>query len=373
MGKDTVNPRNMNPKRIAARLGFWLLRMAVVATAGLGLLTLLGLFSPEFWLADRAADLRVQVALALALLGIGLAVTRHLAIAAGASLLALVNLLLLWPLLAAGMPRVAPGWWPAQWLPAPTVAAAEPFVPLPHHSLEVFSLNVWYRNRNYRAVRDAVRAAGPDVAVFLEVTPRWARELALLRDGWPHQQWIRGEGHDGVMIVSRMPWKAAHAVVLSGEGGAEAVRVTLDLGGQAVEVVGAHLRWPVTPGSARERGAALAGLANLARALPHPVVVVGDLNLTPHDGAFARLLAAGGLTNAAAASGLLTTWPAATGAMARRLPGLQIDHCLVSQGIVTESLTLGPWVGSDHRPVMARLSVPLGLSAPAEGRSTSRP
>ncbi len=373
MGKETSYPPGMNPKRIAALLGSWALRMAVVATAGLGLLTLLGLLSPDFWLADRAADLRVQVALALAILGLALAITRHLAIAAGASVLAVINLLLLWPLLAPGMPRVVPGWWPSSWLPAPAMAAAEPFVPLPHQSLEVFSLNVWYRNRDYRAVRDAVRATGPDVAVFLEVTPRWARELALLRDGWPHQQWVRGEGHDGVMILSRVPWRAAHAVVLSGEGGAEAVRVTLDLGGQPVEVVGAHLRWPVTPDSARARAASLAGLATLVRGLPHPVVVVGDLNLTPHDGAFARLLSAAGLANAAARSGLLTTWPAATGPVARRLPGLQIDYCLVSQGILTEALTVGPWVGSDHRPVLARLSVPLGFNAPAADRSTSPP
>ena len=40
-------------------------RAAVVSVAGLGLLTLLGLLSPHFWLADRAADLRVQVALLL--------------------------------------------------------------------------------------------------------------------------------------------------------------------------------------------------------------------------------------------------------------------------------------------------------------------
>jgi endonuclease/exonuclease/phosphatase family metal-dependent hydrolase len=175
------------------------------------------------------------------------------------------------------------------------------------------------------------------------------------------------------MILSRVPWRAARAVVLSGEGGAEAVRVTLDLGGQPVEVVGAHLRWPVTPDSARARAASLAGLATLVRGLPHPVVVVGDLNLTPHDGAFGRLLSAAGLANAAARSGLLTTWPAATGPVARRLPGLQIDHCLVSQGILTEALTVGPWVGSDHRPVLARLSVPLGFNAPAADRSTSRP
>ena len=348
-------------------------RAAEVSVAGLGLLTLLGLLSPHFWLADRAADLRVQVALLLGLLAMGLGLTRHLGIAAGATGLALVNLAVLWPLLAPGLPRVVPGWWPGFLLPTPTVAQAEPLVFVPATPLQVLSANVWFRNHHYAAMRAAVRAAAPDVAVFLEVTPRWQRELALLRDGWPYQRWVPGQGHDGVMVLSRLPWSAASAVALEGAGSYDALRVTVDLAGQPVDVLALHLRWPVTPGNAAAREVALARLAKLARQAPRPLVLVGDFNLTPHDGAFERLLTNGGLVNAAAASGLVTTWPASAGRWARHLPGLQIDHCLVTHGIRAESFVLGPWVGSDHRPVLVRLEVPVRLNAPAEGRSTSPP
>lgn len=355
-------------KRFRVNAGQWLLRAAVVCVAGLGVLTLLGLLGPQFWLAARAADLRVQVALLLALLAVALGLTRHLGIAAGATGLALVNLLLLWPLLAPGLPRVAPGWWPAVLLPAPNAAQAEPFFFVPTTSLRVLSANVWYRNQHYAAMRAAVRAAAPDVAVFLEVTPRWQRELALLRDGWPYQRWVQGAGHDGVMVLSRLPWADARPVALAGAGPADALRVTVDLAGRPVDVVGLHLRWPVSPANAAARQRALTGLAALARQTPRPLVLLGDFNLTPHDGAFAELLAQGGLANAAAASGLLTTWPATNGGWAGRLPGLQIDHCLVSHGIRAESFTLGPWVGSDHRPILVRLEVPLPLNAPEAGR-----
>jgi len=355
---------------VAARQGFgrafvW---AAVVCVAGLGLLTLLGLLSPHFWLADRAADLRVQVALLLGLLAIALGLTRHLGIAAGATSLALVNLALLWPLLAPGLPRVVPGWWPGFLLPAPTEAQAQPFMFVPATPLQVLSVNVWFRNSHYAAMRAAVRAAAPDIAVFQEVTPRWQRELALLRDGWPYQQWVPGEGHDGVMVLSRLPWSAASPVALEGAGPYAALRVTIDLAGQPVEVLGLHLRWPITPSNAAARERALARLATLARQAPHPLVLLGDFNLTPHDGAFERLLVNGGLVNAAAGSGLVTTWPASAGRWAGRLPGLQIDHCLVSHGIRAESFVLGPWVGSDHRPVLVRLEVPVRLNAPPEGR-----
>jgi len=118
---------------------------------------------------------------------------------------------------------------------------------------------------------------------------------------------------------------------------------------------------------------ALARLAMMARQAPRPLVLLGDFNLTPHDGAFERLLVNGGLVNAAAGSGLMTTWPASAGRWAGRLPGLQIDHCLVSHGIRAESFVLGPWVGSDHRPVLVRLEVPVRLNAPREDHSTSPP
>ncbi len=355
-------------KRFMVNARQWVVRAAVVCVAGLGVLTLLGLLSPHFWLADRAADLRVQVALLPAFLAVGLGATRHLGIAAGATGLALVNLLLLWPLLSPGLPRVAPGWWPPGLLPAPAVVHAEPFVFLPTAPLRVLSANVWFRNRDYAAMRAAVRAAAPDVAVFLEVTPRWQRELALLRDGWPYQQWVQGTGHDGVMVVSRLPWKASSPLALEGPGPANALRVTVDVAGQPVDVVGLHLRWPVTPANAAARREALAGLAALARQTPRPLVLLGDFNLTPHDGAFGQLLRQGGLVNAAARSGLLTTWPASAGRWVGRLPGLQSDHCLVSHGVRAESFALGPWVGSDHRPILVRLEVPVLLSAPGAGR-----
>lgn len=363
----------LHAKRFVAGVRQGLARMAVVCVAGLGLLTLLGLLSPYFWLADRAADLRVQVALLLGLLALALAGTRHLGIAAGATGLAMVNLLLLWPLLAPGLPRVVPGWWPAWALPAPGVVHAEPLFFVPSTPLRVFSANVWFRNENYAAMRSAVRAAAPDVAVFLEVTPRWQRELSLLRDGWPYQQWAPGAGHDGVMVLSRLPWRQTRPLTLEGKGLPNALQVMVDLAGQPVSVVGLHLRWPVTPANAAARGAALARLAELARQTPHPLILLGDFNLTPHDGAFARLLARGGLTNAAAGSGLLTTWPASAGGWTARLPGLQIDHCLVSHGIRTETFAVGPWVGADHRPVMVRLDVPVPLNASGTGRSTSPP
>jgi endonuclease/exonuclease/phosphatase (EEP) superfamily protein YafD len=42
---------------------------------------------------------------------------------------------------------------------------------------------------------------------------------------------------------------------------------------------------------------------------------------------------------------------------------LRIDHILVSPGLCVEHAEVGPSIGSDHRPVLARLRVRLPASA----------
>ena len=44
MGENADKPRRHHAKPVIAMMGRWLVRMAVVATAGLGVLTLFGLF-----------------------------------------------------------------------------------------------------------------------------------------------------------------------------------------------------------------------------------------------------------------------------------------------------------------------------------------
>ena len=78
--------------------------------------------------------------------------------------------------------------------------------------------------------------------------------------------------------------------------------------------------------------------------------LLGDLNLTPYSPPFHRLLADGRLRDAMQGRGWQPTWRASFWPLA-----LRIDHVLVSSGVCVEEATVGPAVGSDHRPVLARL------------------
>jgi endonuclease/exonuclease/phosphatase family metal-dependent hydrolase len=145
-----------------------------------------------------------------------------------------------------------------------------------------------------------------------------------------------------------------------GVPGSVNVHVIVDLPGQPVELVAAHLSSPSSPERGAMRNTQLRRLAGLlgkaARPAASPVIprlVVGDLNVTPFSPYFHDLLEASGMEDARRVHGVLGTWP--TWLPAGRL---HIDHCLAEPGLAVSRVSLGPTVGSDHYPLEITLRTP---------------
>ena len=120
--------------------------------------------------------------------------------------------------------------------------------------------------------------------------------------------------------------------------------------GQPVRFLGLHTRWPVLPWLARSRDDALRRVAEIARTEDLPVVALGDLNLSPDAPAFGRLLGESGLRDVMHGPDWRPTWRASFWPLA-----LRIDHVLVNGDLCVDHAEVGAPIGSDHRPVMARL------------------
>lgn len=80
-----------------------------------------------------------------------------------------------------------------------------------------------------------------------------------------------------------------------------------------------------------------------------PTLMIGDFNATPYSSAL-RPLGAAGFTRAGCGAPLTTTWRDPN-----PLFGLPIDHAFLSSGITLVSCTVGPWIGSDHAPLVVRV------------------
>jgi endonuclease/exonuclease/phosphatase (EEP) superfamily protein YafD len=304
---------------------------------GVALATLLALLAPLGWPFELFSHFRVQYLAAALLLAVVLAWRRR----AVPAVLALV--IAIWHALPGDAPSEA----------ATAADCAGP-------AFTVATVNVQFSNTRPEAFRAWLATQPADFLVIQEVTPAWAAELEAQAE-YPYRHVLTREDPYGLAVLSRWPLESVTLVDLAGDG-LPSFAGAVDAGGQRIRFLGLHTHWPLTPALAAARDEALQGAAQLARAADLPVVLLGDLNVTPDSPAFDRLIELGGLRDVMRGRGWHPTWLANVWPLA-----LRIDHVLVSSGLCVEHAEVGPPLGSDHRPVLARLRTQPRTAAQAEG------
>ena len=300
--------------------------LAFLALGGLCVATALALLAPFGWPFELFAHFRPQYAVGATLLAMFLAWRRR-AVAAGIALV-----LMAWN----GLPMVQ-----RALAGSPSVACAGP-------AFTVATVNLQYSNPRHDRLLAWLAEHPADLVVVQEVTSAWAQAL-MGRDTHPHRFLLTREDPYGIGVLSRWPLESAGAIDLAGDG-LPSVEGIVDIDGRRLRWLGLHTHWPVWPDVARMRDAALTEAARMARDADLPVILLGDLNLTPDSPEFARLLEESGLRDVVSGRRWRPTWQAGFWPLA-----LRIDHVLVSPQLCVESVDVGPSIGSDHRPVVARL------------------
>lgn len=292
----------------------WLVALGTLSVLG----TLLAFAGERWWLLDLFAHFRPQYLLVLVAGAAVLAWRRRWPGAALFCAAALVNAAMVLPAYLA--PRVD--------------AQAD---------LRVVVLNLAAGNRRADLVLPYLREARADVLVLVEFTPFWQAALAPLHAGYPSRTESPSEDPFGMAVFSRL---ACSACVVEDVAGVPRIRATLARAGADVTVIGAHPPPPINSQLSAARDAYLASTAQAARGGAGPVIVAGDLNVTPWSHAY-RLLEGAGLR---AGTGATATWPAFL-----PLPVIPIDHVLVSADVRVAGAWRGPALGSDHYPLRVEL------------------
>jgi endonuclease/exonuclease/phosphatase (EEP) superfamily protein YafD len=101
----------------------------------------------------------------------------------------------------------------------------------------------------------------------------------------------------------------------------------------------------------------LSNLARIASEAKGAVMLLGDLNSTSWGSYFHRLIQDGKLTDSRRGYGLQLSFPARKLIFGQLLYLTPIDHILVSSEISILDRYLGPYVGSDHYPVIIDFSM----------------
>jgi vancomycin resistance protein VanJ len=228
---------------------------------------------------------------------------------------------------------------------APELMRAIPAAPEAGEEARILTHNVWRDNTDPAGTAQAIVDAQPDVVLLQEVDGSFRPMLAALRQHFPHAT----DCPPGceLAIFSRWPIVARDYFLKDARGrsfGPPLLWARIAPRGQRPFTVATlHYPWPASPRQAERRRAMARALARIDRG---PLIVAGDMNLTPwaaamreQDRAFAPLTR---MTRA------LASWRA-------RLPLLPIDQLYAGPdwGLI-EARRL-PATGSDHYPLLIAL------------------
>ena len=236
------------------------------------------------------------------------------------------------------------------WPVVPSSQAGAARVACDGPELTVATVNLWFRNPDPAAFVSWLASGPADLVVLQEVTDEWASALVLLTDEYPYQWLLPRQDPYGIGVISRHALNVTSAD-LAGDG-LPSLTGAIEIDDRVLRFIGMHTRWPLLPGLARDRDAALFNAADELRAGDTPAVLLGDLNLSPYAPRYEQLLDRGGLRDVLPGRAWHPTWMAGFWPLA-----LRIDHVLVSSGLCIEAASVGPDVGSDHRPVISRLKL----------------
>lgn len=262
-------------------------------------------------------------------------------------------------------------WWPAALLCAlPAVVWLSTFGPylMPGHGsteaspdakqLRVIAWNV--RPRDPSADLSALIAeAKPDVMMLAEVSTKYIGEVTAASPGLPYQYFAPvadPASTEQTAVLSRWPIVATRVIPGMPDGARTAALVTIDVDGTRMDVVPLHLASPLAGRGvqdlgrqARLRVAETEVISKALRDDENPLLVGGDLNSSMAN-APRRLLMDVGLNDLQAEAG---SWLGTT----RRK--IRVDW-LFARDVSVQRAWTGNARNSDHRPVLADVSLPEG-------------
>ncbi|MEV4202337.1 endonuclease/exonuclease/phosphatase family protein [Micromonospora globbae] len=207
---------------------------------------------------------------------------------------------------------------------------------------------------------DLVRRHRVDVLAVQEFTPRAQAELDRLGLATllPYRQLNPLDGTPGSGLYARFPIGDAGVRTHRGAWGFTQAYGTVTVpGAPAVRVESAH---PAAPYALDQTGHWRADLAAQPPATPDGAlrILAGDFNATLDHGPLRALLRTGYVDAAdATGQGLVGTWGPYDG---DPIPPVTIDHVLVDRRIAARAVDVLRLPGSDHRPVLATLTLPAG-------------
>lgn len=298
----------------------------VVLVALLG--TWIGWLGRWFWFFDLFDHFRLQysVLCLIALLWLGLRRRWKLALFALMSLLANV-----WPIAR------------TTWVSAPTQTMDASW------GLKVVCFNVLTSNGNKAGVIDFLHSQDADIIVLLEVDKVWAEAISALEFTHPHRVTEWRADNFGIALLSRLPLRDAKVRRL-GTDDLPTLTAIVERFGRSMLVIATHPIPPMGSEHAISWKSQLHEVRDFAsQHRDTPILLVGDFNATPWSQGIGLLRERGQLDFRQPGPAWWPTWNVG------KLVMLPIDLAFCSAPLLISDRSIGPDLGSDHRPQVLTL------------------
>ena len=229
----------------------------------------------------------------------------------------------------------------------------------------VMSYNVLYLNENLDKTLANIRQHDPDILALHEYTSQIDAEIgAALAVEYPFKQVENGRG-----LYSRYPIEAYEFLPMPGSFGEGAQKASVNIDGVSVTVLSVHpvrppsietyipvldVYMPLAVANTTRNDSQMGTIIDEVTQIEAPLVLVGDLNLTDQNPLYTELTQHVTDAFVERGTGMGFTF---TPFQNYPLPVWRIDYIFHSPEVTAVAIEVGEYAGSDHKPLIATLSV----------------
>jgi endonuclease/exonuclease/phosphatase (EEP) superfamily protein YafD len=220
------------------------------------------------------------------------------------------------------------------------------------HEVALLACNVLMENTRHDRVAALIGREDPDVLFLMETDDTWAEGLRETLARYPTVLAEARPDCYGLIFATRLPVEEARIVHLTPDTTPAVFASLRTKGGRPFHFLGLHPQPPVPGVDTDERDAQVLYAARFARRTDIPVVVMGDFNDAAWSHTSRLYKTYGRYLDPRVGRGLYASFHADN-----ILIRCALDQLFVSEEMAMIDFRLGPKVGSDHFPVIARLRV----------------
>lgn len=218
--------------------------------------------------------------------------------------------------------------------------------------LRVMSANLLTANSRYEDFERLVTEVNPDMLALIEYTKSWDANLTRTRANYPYSIVLPRAHGFGIAIYSKLPLLNVESEPLLKFFDCPTIFCDVQVDGQRLSVIAIHTISPLTALRFSGRNTQFDGLLQKIKDDPRPRVVIGDFNATTWSSYVQDLLREAPLRDSRQGLGFLPTWPQFFWPML-----IPIDHAFVSPQIHVHRRSVECDIGSDHFPIVIDFSI----------------